>query len=189
MQPGCRSNRAAWRWSPKGAVWELVAVEPSYQRFHAKADGSSPEVRPSGSRPDAAAQLASSSRLCGPVDLVAIDMPLSHVPITGAALRTTLCRASMARGGAPLIRRAPRDPDQSVKGLKRGLRKPDILCRQTRFHYLDRLRFILDASAARRPPRRPQSLRGYAGRNRLRLGRNLYTGGARQGSTLCNLDS
>jgi predicted RNase H-like nuclease len=68
----------------KGPAWELLAVESSYQRFHAKADGSLPETFPSGSRPDAAALLASSATLCGvPVDLVAIDMPLAHGPIRG----------------------------------------------------------------------------------------------------------
>lgn len=65
--------------------WRLVALEPSYQRFHALAGRDlSPERRPSGSRPDAAALLASSEMLCGlPVDLVAIDMPLAHGPIIG----------------------------------------------------------------------------------------------------------
>src|SRR5262245_50280178 len=68
----------------KGLAWELVALGPSYQSFHAKADGSLPETIPSGSRPNAAALLASSAKLCGrPVDLVAIDMPLAHIPIIG----------------------------------------------------------------------------------------------------------
>jgi predicted RNase H-like nuclease len=68
----------------KGLAWELVALGPSYQSFHAKADGSLPETIPSGSRPNAAALLASSAKLCGrPVDLVAIDIPLAHIPIIG----------------------------------------------------------------------------------------------------------
>src|SRR5258706_12272244 len=68
-----------------GTTWNLVALEPSYQHFHTLAAGdTSLEVRPSGSRPDAKALLASSATLCGvPVDLVAIDMPLAHGPIRG----------------------------------------------------------------------------------------------------------
>jgi predicted RNase H-like nuclease len=65
--------------------WQLIAVEPSYQRFQARATGDlATEVRPSGSPPVASALLASSAALCGrPVDLVAIDMPLSHTRIDG----------------------------------------------------------------------------------------------------------
>jgi predicted RNase H-like nuclease len=64
--------------------WRLVAVESSYQHFHARADDRLiPETRPRGSLPDARALLASAATLCGKrVDLVAIDMPLAHVPIT-----------------------------------------------------------------------------------------------------------
>jgi predicted RNase H-like nuclease len=78
--------------------WELVAVAPSYQRFHARAaDNLVPEVRPSGSMPLASALLASCSALCGgPVDLVAIDMPLSHAPII--ARRTSDDKVSSAYG-------------------------------------------------------------------------------------------
>ena len=67
------------------AGWKLIAVEPSYQCFHAlAADDLVREARPSGSIPDAAALLASCRALHDrPVDLVAIDMPLSHVPING----------------------------------------------------------------------------------------------------------
>jgi len=67
------------------AGWQLIAVEPSYQCFHAlAADDLVREARPSGSIPDAAALLASCRALHDrPVDLVAIDMPLSHVPING----------------------------------------------------------------------------------------------------------
>jgi predicted RNase H-like nuclease len=67
------------------AGWELKAVAPSYQRFHAlMADDLVGEVRPSGSIPDPAALLAScSARYDRAVDLIAIDMPLSHEPING----------------------------------------------------------------------------------------------------------
>ena len=68
-----------------GTVWHLVELAPSYQRFNALAEHDlAPELLPCGSRPDAAELLASSRKLCGlPVDLVAIDMPLAHHPITG----------------------------------------------------------------------------------------------------------
>ncbi len=68
-----------------GTGWRLVALSPSYQRFHALAGrGSPPELRPSGSRPDAEELLATSRKLCGlPVDLVAIDLPLARGRIAG----------------------------------------------------------------------------------------------------------
>ncbi|MCO5296816.1 MAG: DUF429 domain-containing protein [Fimbriimonadaceae bacterium] len=63
--------------------WHLVAVESSYQRFHALASGAVQELRPSGSLPSASTLLETSQVLCGrPVALVAIDMPLSLQPIT-----------------------------------------------------------------------------------------------------------
>lgn len=67
------------------AGWELVAVEASYQRFIAISDfGMTPDVRMAGSIPQASALLKACTVLTGwPVDLVAIDMPLSLVPITG----------------------------------------------------------------------------------------------------------
>ncbi len=85
---------AAWtRTEPSGVAlatelssgWRLISAASSYQRFHALADRSMPgEQRPSGSLPDAAKLLASASALCGgPVDLVAIDMPLAYTPIIG----------------------------------------------------------------------------------------------------------
>ncbi len=63
--------------------WELRAVAPSYQRFHASADPALPsEIRPSGSVPVAFDLLSSAQALAGgPVDLVAFDMPLSRAPI------------------------------------------------------------------------------------------------------------
>jgi predicted RNase H-like nuclease len=63
--------------------WRLYAVSPSYHSFYARAAREVQSIsRPSGSRPDAAALLASSLKLCGrPVDLVAVDMPLAHSKI------------------------------------------------------------------------------------------------------------
>ena len=65
--------------------WHLIATAASYQRFHALGDSRQPpEKCPSGSAPDAPALLASASLLCGrSVDLIAIDMPLAHMPIAG----------------------------------------------------------------------------------------------------------
>ena len=69
--------------TPSG--WRLKVAEPSYQCFQSLADDKlRAEDRPSGSRPDAHALLASASVLCdGRIDLVAIDMPLAHQPIVG----------------------------------------------------------------------------------------------------------
>ncbi len=60
-------------------------MSSSYQHFYFRAAGGQrPEGRPSGTRPNASALLASASKLCGlPVDLVAIDMPQSHGPVIG----------------------------------------------------------------------------------------------------------
>ena len=65
--------------------WQLAALEASYDRFLARAKGAAPdETRPGGSRPNAAELLAAAQTICGgPVDLIAIDMPLSRRPITG----------------------------------------------------------------------------------------------------------
>ena len=64
--------------------WRLLAAEASYQRFLALADGGEREARPSGSRPEPSALLAAAKKLASvDVGLVALDMPLSHEPITG----------------------------------------------------------------------------------------------------------
>jgi predicted RNase H-like nuclease len=65
--------------------WRVVAGETSYQRFRALADTRLlAEERPLGSMPDAPALLASASTLVGgPIDLVAIDMPLAYTHIVG----------------------------------------------------------------------------------------------------------
>lgn len=65
--------------------WRIVAAESSYQRFQAFAESRSvPQLAPSGSPIEVEGLLASAERLCGRLpDLVAVDMPLSHSPITG----------------------------------------------------------------------------------------------------------
>ena len=84
---------AAWTLSrPSGVAvaaksrgrWRLIAAVSSYQRFQALALKQLAESRPSGSQPSAPALLSAASLLCGyPIDLVAIDMPLAHLPIIG----------------------------------------------------------------------------------------------------------
>jgi predicted RNase H-like nuclease len=71
--------------SDAGGAWRLVAIAPSYVSFYALAEGE-PTIAPpqSGSPLVVPRLLASSQKLCGqPVDLVAIDMPLAHGPVTG----------------------------------------------------------------------------------------------------------
>jgi predicted RNase H-like nuclease len=79
--------------------WRLIAAASSYQRFQTLADPRLlREQRPSGSLPDAPTLLASASILCGgPVDLVAIDMPLAHTPIVGRRISDNA--VSRAYGG------------------------------------------------------------------------------------------
>jgi predicted RNase H-like nuclease len=66
-----------------GDGWRLAAVETSYKGFIARADGQPATTeRPKGSPVDADALLAAAARLAlAPVDLVTVDMPLSHAPI------------------------------------------------------------------------------------------------------------
>ncbi len=75
-----------------GSGWTLIAVEASYEHFHARDVGAVlPLGRPMGSVPNAEALLARSALLCGrPVDLVAIDMPLSRDRITGRRVSDNL---------------------------------------------------------------------------------------------------
>jgi len=63
--------------------WRLAAVEASYQHFLDQANGGPPsEERPRGSRPNAAVLLSAASKRCGrPIDLVAVDMPMSQEQI------------------------------------------------------------------------------------------------------------
>lgn len=64
--------------------WALRAVAPSYDHFLALGRGAPCDGVAGGSVPDAAALLAAAQRIAGTaVSLVAIDMPLSHEPITG----------------------------------------------------------------------------------------------------------
>lgn len=63
----------------EGERWRLLAVEASYSCF---INGRS-DAKPAGSSPDAGALLSAAADKAGAaVDLVAIDMPLSRLPIT-----------------------------------------------------------------------------------------------------------
>ncbi len=67
-------------------AWECIALAPSYDAFFGLGNGvpvNWAEV-PSGGVPNAARLLDVSRHLCrGPVDVVAVDMPLSRTPIGG----------------------------------------------------------------------------------------------------------
>ena len=65
--------------------WRLATVEASYEQFLKRAKGVAPGAeRPRGSRPDPMALLDAAQKLCGRrVDLVAVDMPMSRLPIAG----------------------------------------------------------------------------------------------------------
>lgn len=68
----------------RAGSWHLVTVASSYRHFLGLAAGHSPSAcPPTGSVPDATALISASRALCGRMpDVVAIDMPLSLVPIT-----------------------------------------------------------------------------------------------------------
>jgi hypothetical protein len=78
--------------------WRLQAAAISYARFEALA-GPAPEyAKPRGMKADANALLATCRHLTGrEPDLLAVDMPLSRLPITGGATPTITCRPRMAR--------------------------------------------------------------------------------------------
>jgi predicted RNase H-like nuclease len=66
------------------AGWCLLALEPSYADFISCAAGAKRSEKPAGSAPQSAALInACMSIGRGPPDLVAVDMPLSTVPIRG----------------------------------------------------------------------------------------------------------
>lgn len=78
----------------EGAGWQLVKVAASYRAFTDQAaNGGSARHR--GTRPDPRALLAAAGV---PVDLVAIDMPLSRLPIDDGENPPILSRHSRAVG-------------------------------------------------------------------------------------------
>ncbi|CDZ39023.1 Hypothetical protein NGAL_HAMBI1146_31870 [Neorhizobium galegae bv. officinalis] len=67
-----------------GGGWRLVEAAASYAAFLEASDPAVPVLRHRGSVPDAGAIIKAASAKSGaPVDLVAIDMPLSTAPIVG----------------------------------------------------------------------------------------------------------
>ncbi|WP_246697022.1 hypothetical protein [Methylobacterium planeticum] len=69
----------------RGGQWHLVSVAPSYERFMAPAEASeSAPAGVKGSLPDPARLLQAARSWCEcPIDVVAVDIPLSHELITG----------------------------------------------------------------------------------------------------------
>lgn len=70
--------------SKSGSRWRLLAAAPSYESFIAITGGANPSGdRPRGSEPDPSGLLSAAARVAGvEVDLIAVDMPLSRLPIT-----------------------------------------------------------------------------------------------------------
>ena len=85
-----------------GAQVACLCVAPSYRSFVAAVGGAPVNwnARPSGSAPDAAALLAAAEAMAGAeVDVVAIDMPVSTVPLVGRrAAETEVSRRFGSRG-------------------------------------------------------------------------------------------
>jgi predicted RNase H-like nuclease len=83
----------------EGDRWRLIALEDSYHRFHALASGRERVAGKLGSIPNAEELLESAHTLSGgPVDLVAVDMPLALTPIIGR--RSSDDAISRTYGGA-----------------------------------------------------------------------------------------
>lgn len=72
--------------------WKLVAVAASYHAYHRQAGAFKNSLEQAKVfKPVALDLLATSHALCGaPVDLIAIDMPLSHQPIAGRRISDNL---------------------------------------------------------------------------------------------------
>jgi predicted RNase H-like nuclease len=89
----------------QGGRWHCVALAPSYAQFEGLAAGTMVDwqARPPGSAPDLAALLAASRRLLDgkPVQVIAVDMPLSLEPIRRRrAADAAVSRAFGAQGCA-----------------------------------------------------------------------------------------
>lgn len=82
--------------SSMGGVWRLIFAGASYRHLLIYADeGVISTSRPSGSVAEPAALLAASGKIAGaPVDLVAVDMPLSREPIAARRVSDNLISAA-----------------------------------------------------------------------------------------------
>ena len=87
--------------------WQMVAAEPSYDHFLVLADRSiNLGTRPSGSAPEAAQLVRAAEEFTGSrVILIAIDMPLSRLPITSR--RTADNEVSRAYGAQKCSTHSP----------------------------------------------------------------------------------
>jgi len=90
--------------SSEAGRWRVTFAGSSYGHLMDRAAGRFPSLRPSGSVAEAAAVLAAAERIAGaPIDLVAVDMPLSLETIAERRARTTWFRRPMARAIAVRI--------------------------------------------------------------------------------------
>ena len=82
--------------SARANGWRLIFAGSSYRHLHYHAEeGLISTSRPSGSVAEAAALLAAAGKIAGaPVDLVAVDMPLSLEPITARRVSDNLVSAA-----------------------------------------------------------------------------------------------
>lgn len=82
--------------SSMGGDWRLIFAGSSYRQLLAHADeGPISTSRPSGSVAEPAALLTAAAKIAGaPVDLVAVDMPLSREPIAARRLSDNLVSAA-----------------------------------------------------------------------------------------------
>jgi len=89
--------------------WRLLAVESSYKRFQALADTDlEAEERPSGSRPDVPALLASAVRIAnGPINIVVVDMRWPELQSKGGVLPTMQSLSTTGHANAERTHRTP----------------------------------------------------------------------------------
>lgn len=102
--------------------WRIVAVESSYKNFCDRAESKREiKARPTGSIPVVPALLKSASALCnGPIDIVAVDMPLSKTPIVGRRVADNA--VSKAYGGRKCGTHTPSQlrPGRISADMRRG---------------------------------------------------------------------
>jgi predicted RNase H-like nuclease len=92
--------------------WRLLAAEPSYAHFTARADGREAPQGLWGAKPVARQLLEAAERLAGrTADIVAVDMPLARTPICGR--RTSDIEVSKAYGAR---RAATHSPSEARPG-------------------------------------------------------------------------
>lgn len=119
----------------EGDGWRLVMAAPSYAAFHAQACQAGACQAGTGLMPDAAALLASARSLCGAaVDLVAIDMPLAHAPITGRRASDNLVSREYGARKAGVHSPSAERPGPLSDGLRAGFAELGYGLCTTAFH-------------------------------------------------------